>query len=368
MEHKKERKHYLLLSTWVGIGCNLVLSVTKCAVGILFNAISVIADGLNNLSDIGGNIVSLVAFKVASRPADREHPYGHARAEYIAAMAVAFIVFIFAAELIKTAVEKIITPVVTEFSLLTVVVLAFSICVKLFMFGLNRILGRKIDSLALKATATDSLSDVAATSVVLAALVISYFTGVDLDAYMTVIVAIFIAFAGIKMLKETMTKLLGEGATKELAEKIRVKILSYDGVLGVHDLEVHNYGPEQIFASAHVEVDARKPILESHDMIDLIEQDLSDLHLVIHLDPIVIDDPIVNKTRKKAVEIVKSIDERFEIHDFRMVIGTTHTNLIFDVVAPFECKADNKLLKDEIVKAVKDWDSSYYAVIRIDRC
>ncbi|HPG92648.1 MAG TPA: cation diffusion facilitator family transporter [Clostridia bacterium] len=367
MASKKERKYYLSLSAWIGIGCNVVLSAFKCAVGFIFGAISVIADGLNNLSDIGGNIVSLVAFKVASRPADREHPYGHARAEYIAAMAVAFIVFIFAVELIKSAIEKIITPVATEFSIITIAVLAFSICVKLFMFAFNRILAKKINSVALKATATDSISDVIATSAVLAALIISYFTGIDLDAYMTILVALFIVFAGLKILKETMTKLLGEGPTKELANDIRCKILAYEGVLGVHDLEVHNYGPEQVFASAHVEVDARRPILESHDMIDLIEQDLCNIHLVIHLDPIVVDDPIVNETREKAIEIVKNIDECFEIHDFRMVIGKTHTNVIFDVVAPFECKINDKILKEQIIKAFKEWDKTYFAVVKIDR-
>lgn len=349
------------------MACNFALFGAKLAAGLAFGAMSIVADAFNNLTDLGSNIVSLVGFKVASRPADRRHPYGHARAEYIAAMIVAFIIFLLSAQLIIGAVEKIISPTETQFSFLAVGVLVFSVLVKLFMYIFNKRLGKKTRSLVIEASAVDSLGDVVATSAVLVSLVIGKFTGVDLDAYITIGVSVFIAFAGVKVIKETFTKLLGEGPTDELAKEISQKVLSYDGVLGIHDLQVHNYGPGKIFVSAHVEVDSKRPILESHDMIDLIEKDMAEMNLVIHLDPIVTDDPIVTEMREKALKIVKEIDPTFEMHDFRMVTGPTHTNVIFDLVVPFECKEQQKLILEEIDKKFKEMDKNYYAVVKIDR-
>lgn len=363
----KKRVYYGNLSGAVGLVCNFVLFGAKLAVGLLFGAMAVVADAFNNLSDMGSNVVSLIGFKVAARPADKEHPYGHARAEYIAAMIVAFIIFLLSAELIKSAVQKIVSPTPTEFSYIAVGVLAFAMAVKLFMFLFNKKLGKKVGSLIIEATAVDSISDVAATGAVLVAMLLGKFTGIDLDAYMTIAVALFIILAGIKVVRAALTKLLGEGATKELSKEITSKIMAYEGVLGIHDLQVHNYGPAKVFASAHVEVDAKKPILESHDLIDRIEKDLDDLNLVIHLDPIVTDDPLVNKMRLKAVEFAGEIDPSFELHDFRMVIGTTHTNIIFDLVVPFECDKQHKKIIETLDAKFKGLDKNYYTVIKIDR-
>ena len=368
MEKLSSRIHYGNLSSVVGIICNLLLFVSKLTVGLIFGVLSIVADGFNNLSDLGSNFVALIGFRVASRPADREHPFGHARAEYIAAMIVAFIIFFLGAELIITSVKKIITPEESVFSFVAVGVLLFSIAVKLFMFIFNTKLGKKIGSPVLKATAMDSLSDVIATSAVLVALIIGKVTAINLDAYMAICVAVFIIITGVKIIKETFSQLLGEAPTREYEKMIRDTIMSYDGVLGIHDLMVHNYGPDRVFASVHVEVDATKPILESHDMIDLIEKDMSDrLHLVVHLDPIVVGDPIVNEMHLKALEIVNSIEPRATIHDFRMVIGTTHTNFIFDVVMPFECTLSDEEVKKSVDEKFKKLDPNYYTVLTIDK-
>ena len=370
MNDKKElsRTYYGNLSAGVGIACNLVLFGAKLAVGLLFGVISIVADAFNNLSDLGSNFVSLVGFKIASQPADRQHPYGHARAEYITAMIVSFIIFMLGLELIKSAFDKILHPAMAEFSIYTVIVLLFSIGVKLFMFLFNRRLGVKCASPVLKATAFDSISDVIATSGVLVAVLVGKFFNVDLDAPMAIVVAILIIVGGIKLIKSTFSQLLGEGPTDELSKQVRAKLLTYDGVLGIHDLMVHNYGPNNIFASVHVEVDASKPIMVSHDMIDLIERDFSNqMHLVIHLDPIVVGDPLVDKVHLQVLDAIESIDQRLTLHDFRMVVGTTHTNLIFDVVVPFECKLTTEELTSEIDRLVKKIDPTYFTVINVDR-
>ncbi len=364
----RNRTYYGNLSSCVGIACNLLLFAAKLTVGLLFGAISIVADAFNNLSDLGSNFVSLVGFKIASQPADREHPFGHARAEYISALIVAFIIFMLGFELVKSAIEKIITPSPTEFSVIMVVVLCLSICVKLFMFLFNRKLAKISGSPVLKATAFDSISDVIATSAVLISIIIAKLTSIDLDAYIAIAVAVFILVGGINVIKSTFSQLLGEAPTIELTKQIREQIMKYDGVLGIHDLVVHNYGPDKVFASVHVEVDANKPILESHDMIDRIEHDLSDkIQLVVHLDPIIVGDPIVNEMHLKAVELVQSIDERITVHDFRMVVGTTHTNLIFDILVPFECKTPEKEILDEIEYKFKQLDENYFTVVTIDR-
>ncbi len=358
------------MASLVGIILNVLLAAGKITVGVLFGAIAVLADGLNNLTDCGSNVVALISFKVAGKPADKEHPYGHARIEYIAAMAVAFIVLVLAFELGTEAVSKIITPEQSEFSLLLVIVMGVSVLVKLWMFFFNRKLGKLYRSEVLRATATDSITDVIATSAVLAAVIISKYTGVNLDGYMGVAVAVIIAVAGIGMLRDTMSELLGKAPDAVLVTEIKQRIMRYDGVKGMHDLTVHNYGPNRYYASVHVEVDAEVPVLESHDLTDRIERDFAentDVVLVVHMDPIVLDDPELNKFRREVENIVTAIDGSFTVHDFRMVRGVTHTNLIFDVAVPFETKLTSKEIRDAIDKQVKQMDTNLFTVITVEK-
>lgn len=369
------RKSVGTLSSVVGIALNTLLSALKIAVGALFGLISVLADGLNNLTDCGSNVVSLVSFKLSSKPADKEHPFGHQRIEYVAGMIVAFIVLVLAFELGTESVTKIVALCKGEseeitFSWWTVAVLSAAVLVKLWMFFFNRKLGKTYNSDLLKATALDSISDVAATGAVLVSVIISHYAKVNLDGVMGLAVSLVIAIAGIKILKGTSGHLLGEAPDKELIEEIEERIKKYDGVYGIHDLNVHNYGPNKFYASVHVEVDAAVSILDSHDMIDGIERDFAEntnIILVIHMDPIVLNDPELDEYRREILQIVKSLDPTFDIHDFRMVKGPTHTNLIFDVAISY----DTKLTKDEIAEYIQDkvteTHSDVYVVPTIER-
>lgn len=351
------RKSVGTLSSIVGIVLNTLLATFKILVGALFGIISVLADGLNNLTDCGSNVVSLVSFKLSNKPADKEHPYGHQRIEYVASMIVAFIVLVLAFELGTESVTKIVALCKGEseeikFSWYTVAVLSAAVLVKLWMFFFNRKLGKRYGSELLKATALDSISDVGATGAVLISVIVSYYTGFNLDGIMGVAVAVLIAVAGIKILKEAFNHLLGEAPDKELISSIVTRIKKYDGVCGIHDLSVHNYGPNKMYASVHVEVDASVPVLESHEMIDQIEKDFAEntnITLVIHLDPIVLNDPELDEYKREIAEIVSGIDEQFTIHDFRMVKGVKRTNLIFDVAITF----DTKLSEDEIASRIQ---------------
>lgn len=364
------RESYGKLSGIVGILLNLLLAVGKILVGALFGLISVTADGLNNLTDCGSNLVSLISFKLSNKPADKEHPYGHARIEYVSSMIVAFIILMVAFELAKESVGKILNPEQMEFSWAIVIVLAVSVLAKLWLFVFNRKLGNKIGSTLLKATATDSLSDSIATTVVLISVFVSRHFNIALDGYMGCLVAVVIAIAGINVLKDTMNDLLGKSPEPELIKQIHDKIMSYKEVYGVHDLAVHNYGANKYFASVHVEVDADVPVMESHDVIDLIERDFAqttNVELVIHLDPIAVNDPETKVFRKRVDEMVKAIDPTFNIHDFRMVKGVTHTNLIFDVAVPFESKLTLVQVKEMVENQVRSWDDGdFYAVVTVE--
>lgn len=366
----KVRENYGKLASIVCIVLNMLLSVGKIAVGMLFGAISVTADGFNNLTDCGSNIVSLVSFKVAGKPADKEHPYGHQRVEYISAMIVAFIVLMLAIELAKESFDKILNPTPSEISYIMLAVLGVSVLVKLWMFVFNRKLGNRVNSDVLKATATDSITDVIATTAVAIASVVSYFVNFNLDGFMGIAVAIVIAIAGIGILKDTMSKLLGQAPDKQLVDSIQARIMAFEGVLGIHDLTVHNYGPQKYYASVHVEVDASVPAMESHDLMDRIERDFlnnTDIILTIHQDPIITDDPQVTLWKEKVTEIVKSIDDRFVIHDFRAVKGVTHTNLIFDVAIPFDCKMSESEISAEISRQVSQFDDKLYVVATVEK-
>ena len=365
------RRAYGRLSGGVGIFVNVLLAAAKMTAGALTGAISVLADGLNNLTDCGGSAVSLVGFRMAGKPADKKHPFGHQRAEYLAALIVAMIVLVVAVELIIESVGRIVTPSEeSAWSVLNVTVLAVSIGVKLWLFVFNRVIGRRIDSEAVKAAALDSLTDCLATSAVLIAVLVARYTGVDLDGYMGIVVALFIAFAGAGIFKETLGKLLGEAPDPDILKKIRDRIFTHEGVHGIHDLMVHSYGHSKYYASVHVEVDANMPMMEGHDLADRIERDFAcntDIVLVVHLDPVVLDNPKCNACRKMTEEIVAAIDPAFTVHDFRMVDGVSHTNLIFDVAIPFESKTSPEEVKEEVCRRVRERDKTLFAVPTVER-
>lgn len=363
------RRAYGTLAGTVGIVLNILLAVGKICAGVLSGALSVTADGLNNLTDCGSNAVSVIGFKVAGKPADKEHPYGHQRMEYIAAMIVAFIVFVVAIELGVESVQKLIEPTDGSWSITAVIVLSVSVAVKLWMFFFNRSLAKKISSEALKATATDSVSDAGATAAVLVALIISHYTDVDLDGVMGLIVAVLIAFAGIGIFRSTLSQLLGKAPDKAVLEDIKQRIRSHNGVLGIHDLNVHSYG-KKLYATAHVEVDARMGLSEGHDLADGIERDFAahtDVIMVVHVDPIQVDDPVVERYRDMTAGIVRAIDPSFSIHDFRVVDGAVRVNLIFDVAMPFEAKMSEAEVERRIKDAFSTIDGKLYPMPTVER-
>lgn len=353
-----------------GIFCNVLLFFGKLAAGLISGSVSITADAVNNLSDASSNIISLMGFKLASRPADSEHPYGHGRYEYLSALMVAVIIMVIGVELLKTSVDKIINPQEVETGVLTFVILGISIAVKLFMMFFNREIGKLIDSGSLLATSADSRNDVIATSAVAASAVISKLCHVELDGYMGVAVAIFILISGFGMIRDTIDPLLGTAPSPELVQYIHDKIMSYDGVLGTHDLIVHDYGPGKRFASVHVEVSAEDDVLLTHDILDNIEKDFLEndgLHLVAHLDPVTTSDSRIGEIRTLLCEIVNEFSSDLSIHDLRVVDGTTHTNIIFDCVVPYNIKLSEKEVKTEIARRVKSVCPTYNCVITVDR-
>ena len=367
------RRSYGTLASVVGIIVNILLAAGKIAVGLLFGAISLAGDGINNLSDAGSQIISFISFKMAAKPADRDHPFGHARIEYVASMIVSFFVMLVGFNLFRESIEKILDDgQVTDGSnvWLMVGVLTVSILFKLWLVLFNRRIAKKIDSAVMRATAADSLSDAGARTAVLIAMLIFKFTGVDIDGYMGIAVAVVIFIAGIKILNDTKNSILGEAPSEEIVEKIRAVVAEYPDALGIHDMIVHSYGPGRTMATLHIEVDGSKCVFESHDMIDLIERRLYEecsVQASIHMDPIVADDEEVNKMRALVIDKVKSIDERLDIHDFRFVRGVTHTNLIFDVYVPFEIKQSDDDVKKAIADKIFEIDKNYFTVVTIDR-
>lgn len=345
----------------VCISLNVLLCIAKALVGILSGSVSIVADALNNLSDASSNIVSVLGFKLASKPADPEHPYGHGRFEYLSGLVVAVLVLMIGVELVKSSIDKVLNPSPVEFSLALVVVLAGSMAVKLWMAHLNRVLGERIKSETLLATAQDSKNDVIATGAVLACAIIAYVAGIELDAWVGLAVGLYIGWSGIELIRDTVNPLLGQAPDPELVAHIRSKIISYPGVLGTHDLMVHDYGPGRQFASAHVEMAAETDPMESHDTLDNIEQAFKDddgLIVTLHYDPIVTNDPHVVDMRNKIDAMAKSIDGEASIHDLRCVPGPTHTNVIFDCLHPAECALSpdefKRKLGDMVIEAYPD--------------
>lgn len=364
------RQRYGVVSGVVGILCNALLCTAKIAAGLLTGAVSIVADGINNLSDGGSCVVSLLGFKMAGKPADAKHPFGHGRIEYVAGLIVSFIIVLMGVELAKTSLDKIFHPEEISFSWITPAVLGISILVKLWMCFFNRKMGDKIDSAVLRATAMDSLSDVAATSAVLAGFVIGYWARVNLDGYLGVLVALFILYTGVSTAKGTLDLLLGEAPDPEFVKQIQQEVLSYPEIIGVHDLIVHNYGPGHSVVSLHAEVPCDVDILKIHDTIDNAERDLKkkfDCEVVIHMDPIITDDKETNEIHQKLSSIVRLLDSRVTIHDFRMVKGPTHTNLIFDIVVPHQFRLTDDQVVESLRQAVKALDARYEIVVNVDK-
>lgn len=354
----------------VGIMTNVILAALKLLAGILSGAISITADAVNNLSDAGSQVVSLISFKISGKPADRGHPFGHARIEYIASMIVSFVILIVGFELFNNSIKKIINPEKTTYSITVLVILAISVVAKLWLFMFGRSAAKCIKSEVIAAASVDSLSDAIATLAVLVSAVICRVSGFETDAYMGVIVAIVVFIAGIKILNETKNSILGSAPDPELVADIKRIAGEYPQILGIHDMVVHNYGPGNTIASFHAEVDGSENVFHTHDVIDTIEKRLFtelSVRATIHMDPIVTDDKRVGELRKEVTVAVKKVDERLGIHDFRFVEGITHSNLIFDVTVPFELKMSDDEVKKAVSLNVSEIDPNYFVVMTVDR-
>lgn len=365
------RQAYGMLTGIVGIILNVFLFAGKFLAGTISSSISITADAFNNLSDAGSSFVTLIGFKLAGAEPDPDHPFGHGRIEYLSGLVVSGVILLMAFELIKDSIDKILHPQSVEFSMLVAAILVASILVKVYMYLYNNSISKKIDSAAMKATAMDSLSDTVATLVVLITSIIAHFTGLQIDGYCGVLVALFIFYAGFSAAKETLDPLLGQPPEEEFVQQIEEIVMSHELVQGIHDLVVHDYGPGRVMISLHAEVPAEEDILEIHDMIDIIETELGEkLHCeaVIHMDPLVTKDERIAKLKKTIYEIVDGLEGEVTMHDFRTVPGPTHTNMMFDVVLPFGYPMSNEEVKEEIQKRVHErLGENYFTVIQIDK-
>ena len=363
------RQAYGQLCGAVGIGLNLLLFAGKLFAGTISGSIAITADAFNNLSDAGSSVVTLLGFRLAGRKPDPEHPFGHGRMEYISGLAVAGLILLMGVELGKSSLKKILSPEEIVSSPLVLAILAVSVAVKLYMFYYNRSIGKKIKSAAMSATATDSLSDAVSTTAVLMATLVGQFTGLNIDGWVGLLVALFILFSAYKAAKETLSPLLGQTPDPEFVERIEQIVLSYPEVLNIHDLIVHDYGPGRMMISLHAEVSADGDLLQLHDVIDNAEHRLKKelgCMAVIHMDPIITNDAHTDALRMAVAEKVKTIDPRLTIHDFRTVSGPTHTNLIFDVVVPYDVKLTADEVRRRIGALVKELDENYFAVVQVD--
>ena len=354
----------------VGIVTNFLLFLMKIIVGTVFHSVSVTADAVNNLTDSGSSVVTLIGFKMASKPADEKHPFGHARIEYLSGVIVSFIVIFLGLQLGMSSIEKILTPEENALTPVALVVLVISILAKLWQCLFYRKVGRMIKSESVEATSKDSRNDVIATSVVLLGAVITMITGVNLDGYMGAAVALFIVFSGVQLTISTADPLLGQAPEGELVQTITEKMLSYPGIIGMHDLAVHNYGVGRCFASAHCEVDAKNDILVSHDLIDNIERDFSrdlGIHMVIHLDPVIVGDARTDALHCKVQSLVTALYPTVTIHDFRVIWGVTHSNIVFDAAVPFSVKDSDAVITQKLEAEIQKLDPDYRTVVTIDR-
>ena len=364
------RQSYGMLCGAVGIFLNLCLFAGKFLAGSLSRSIAITADAFNNLSDAGSSIITLIGFKMAGQKPDPTHPFGHGRIEYISGLMISVIILLMGLELVKSSVSKILHPEMPDFSPVVILVLVFSILVKCYMFLYNRRLGKKLDSAAMLATATDSLSDSLATTAVLASTLIAHFTSLAVDGWCGVLVGLFICFAGYSAAKDTISPLLGQAPEKEFVRQINDIVMAHKDVLGIHDLIVHNYGPGRVLISLHAEVPADGELLALHDMIDTIEHELHEklnCHAVIHMDPVCVGDEETARLKALAQSCLREISPSLTLHDFRIVTGPTHTNLIFDTVAPYDFPMSDKELTNLIKEKLQAQDPRYFAVIEIDK-
>lgn len=363
------RPKYAMLSSITGIVVNLLLSIFKLVIGIVTNSMSIISDALNNVTDTGSSIVTMIGFKLSQKEVDNEHPWGHGRMEYITAFIVDILIILVGVELLQNSVDKIIHPVMPTVNCVVIFLLVVAILVKLWLFVFYSKIAKRIDSSAIKATAYDSISDCVSTFVVLFSSVISLIFGITIDGYVSILVAIFILITGVKALKETIDILLGSKPDKEFIDQISEFVKKYPMIAGIHDIMVHDYGPGRKIVSFHAEVPADANICEAHDIIDELEQDiLKEFKCIttIHMDPIVVNDAKINEAKASVEKIVKEINENYSIHDFRMTDGGKRINLIFDLVIPRDDKIDKDALRKEIIEKVKKIDSKYYVVFTIE--
>lgn len=364
------RRAWGTLCGFVGVALNLLLCAAKLLAGSLSGSIAITADAFNNLSDALSSVVTLLGFRLAGKKPDPDHPFGHGRMEYVSGLVVAGLILMMGVELLRTSFDKILHPEAVTFSPVAAAILVLSVLVKVYMAYYNRAVGKKINSSAMVATARDSLCDTISTIAVLLSMVATLFTDLPLDGYVGLLVALFILYAAVQAAKETISPLLGQAPEEEFVHKIEELVLSHEGVLGIHDLVVHDYGPGRCIISLHAEVSAAGNVMEIHDMIDNIESELAEaLHCeaVIHMDPIADDDTETQRLRMAVSTLVQRIDPRLTIHDFRMVAGPTHTNLIFDAVVPFEVELDREELRHRIATAVRTLDGgNYFAVVKVE--
>ena len=359
------RKAYGMLCGGMGIALNILLFAGKFLAGFLSNSIAITADAFNNSS-----LITLVGFQMAGQKPDPHHPFGHGRIEYLSGLFVSVAILIMAIELIQSSVDKILHPQPVVFNSLTIIILLVSIAVKIYMAYYNKNIGKKIDSAAMRATATDSLSDTLATTVVLAASLTAHFTGLKIDGYCGILVGLFIFYAGYSAAKDTISPLLGQPPEPNFVKNVETIVMSYEHVQGIHDMVVHDYGPGRVMISLHAEVPADGSLLILHDMIDNIEHRLhNELHCeaVIHMDPVITDDEQTNHLKKLLADLLHNNYPEIRFHDFRMVKGPTHTNIIFDIVVPFDYKERDDVITDFLQKEIHRIDSSYFAVIQVDK-
>lgn len=370
-DEKAVRRAYGTACSGAGIGFNVLLFAGKLIAGMLSGSVAIVSDAFNNLSDAGSSIISLVGFKLSNKKSDPQHPFGHGRLEYISGLCVSFLIILMGVELGKASIEKIIEPAQVKFSLLTAAILAASILVKLYMALYNSRIGKRLNAVTMKAMAKDSLSDAVATSVVLMSMIVAKLADIAIDGYCGVVVAAFILFTGITAARDTISPLLGQKPDSEFIEEVMRIVNAHKEIIGTHDLVVHDYGPGRLMITLHAEVDADMDILVAHDAVDNIENELREklgCSAVVHMDPIVTDDVETNATREEIKRVVSNIDSRMTIHDFRMVPGPTHTNVIFDVAVPFDIDMDDDELRKILGARIRDVDSKLNAVIEIDKC
>ena len=364
------RKGYGILCGAVGIGLNILLFAGKFFAGTIAGSIAITADAFNNLSDAGSSFVTLLGFQLAGQKPDSDHPFGHGRIEYLSGLAVSMLIILMGFELAKSSLDKILHPAPVDSSWLVIAILCVSICVKLYMAFYNRSLGKKLNAPAMLATAADSLSDSIATTAVLIATLVGRFSGLMIDGWCGILVAAFILWSGFNAAKDTVNPLLGTPPTHEFVDQIKDLVMAHPAIIGIHDLIVHDYGPGRVMISLHAEVSASENVLDLHDEIDNVESELREklgCEAVIHMDPIVTDDGVTKETRERVAALVHCIDDEISIHDFRMVAGPSHTNVIFDAVVPYGFRLTDSEVEEKIKSAVRTLDGNYFAVVKVER-